>query len=379
MKKLFKRFAGLAIAIVLIISCISIQAAAETEIQNTIKRPGPGGPATGDAIFTDAVVIPLDDRENQYGIVGICPDGRLKTIGDLPEELAEELENWKDIIQFGAFDIWLIGLQKDGKLQITKNLAMRWYEDPNEVILDTLKTWSDIRQLAFSIHHIFGLKADGTLAVAGPNYFAGDEMPDFSVWTNLCSICAGSSEDGGFVIGVRNDGTILEEGIYDWTWYGTPKKVTAVSCSGWQLLCLNGNGTVVSTGLDAMPEGLQWTDIVQLCAGDCFAAGLKKDGSVVAHAFWDMDLAAELETWQHVQELYLGQYNLTFGIQDDGHVLVSRAYAPLGSLESFADMIQTVEGWQNIAHILWGNEQHVLALRADGKLETYELPAVEIG
>ncbi len=364
-------------AVFLLVNC-AVTAYAENGIVNSIKDANTDKGSKTVVGFVDADVVPLDEWADDFGLVGVLADGSLKTAG-LPEDLAKELEAWTNIVLFKAYSTLLIGLQQDGRLRIIENSAIEWRPDDYSKTISILKNWTDIVSLAFSTHHIFGLKRDGTLVMSQEDYFGGVENPDFSSWTNLKTIVGGWSEDGGFIVGIRNDGTILEEGLVDRVWYGTPKIVQSVSCSGWQLLCLNGDGTVVSTGLDANPEVLMWKDIVQVCAGDTFAAGLSADGTVKAGT-WNEDLTEELSSWTGIKRLYLGDGNTVFGIREDGSVLVSRNqyFYDKDEADELERMAKEVEKWKGIDRILYAARGKVLAVKSDGSLISCGLLVPEI-
>ncbi|WP_330387324.1 hypothetical protein, partial [[Clostridium] polysaccharolyticum] len=140
------------------------------------------------------------------------------------------------------------------------------------------------------------LKKDGTVCVADYNkYVSGadgtlyDEVED---WTDIVDI---ADVFGGPIVGLKSDGTVIcskyEIKGPDGKLIKNPhafhvsgwNDIIAISQSGYSLLGLKRDGSVVATGGNAHKQldVSGWHDIVAIAAGDRVSIGLKSDGTVV--------------------------------------------------------------------------------------------------
>ena len=92
-------------------------------------------------------------------------------------------------------------------------------------------------------------------------------------------------------------------------------------------------------------DGVQaWDDIVQVCAGDAAAVGLKDNGTVVIAG----RAPENVLSWNNIKEVYITPGNIVFGIQDNGRIECSYS----GDEEYFVNL-SAIESWTNIAKIDW--------------------------
>lgn len=326
--------------------------------------------------FVDALPASIG-YSGSYGVIGIRADGTVSTAG-LPEYAAKELESWRGIVQLVISDSIIVGLKDNGTTEVYCAKSSENLTPEMEKAISTVKSWKGITALAATHRHVIGLKYDGNIVMNFPDYFAMEPDPDFSDWTNVREIVGGNCMDGEYLIGIRSDGTILEKGAaVNNVWYGMPRKVKSVSCSGWELLCLQEDGTVTSAGFDGV---VVWKDIVQVYAYDGIALGLKKDGTLVFDIYDNRlsrnaeEGAQELRSWKGIRRLFIGKDGLIIGIKENGGaVLVKCSWA---YQDCDPERIRVIESWNNLDRILYcgSNPNGVLALKKDGSLVSYGIP-----
>jgi len=153
--------------------------------------------------------------------------------------------------------------------------------------------------IAMGNHRAVRVMPDGRVATVGSN--SGGRLSTVNGWDNIVAVAMGNSN----IIGLRSDGTVVEEGLHNHR--GRPRAhqgsvdswrdVVAVATSGWHHIVavatgrsytigLRSDGTIVSTGRNAtqdLPEDVAgWHDIVAISGGQNHAIGLRPDGTVVA-------------------------------------------------------------------------------------------------
>lgn len=318
---------------------------------------GPAAAAKTPPAVVDASFYMSTHYNDPLGVIALYSDGTVAAAG-VPEETAAALGQWRGIRQLRLWNGIAVGLRHDGTLAVLE--ASEYDEEGRTQAMTTLSRWYDLQAITCASHHFFGLKKDGTLLVTALGDWPGfgaDPTVRFDNWTNLRQVVGGNCSNGEFVVAIRNDGTVLEEGLMDQVWYGTPKHVTDVSCSGWMLLCLQDDGTVCMTGMDATPDILAWRDMVQVCAGDTLALGLRADGTVAVAS--PLEQYQEITQWHNVRRLSNYENNV-FGVTEDGRVLVC------------SDTLkEAVRDWTDVERILTARFDAVVALRRDGTLLTY--------
>lgn len=110
-------------------------------------------------------------------------------------------------------------------------------------------------------------------------------MEAMSQWDNLAAVSVGHGSSGVFVLGLREDGTVLAAGNND-----------------------RGQCDVE-----------EWSDITEISAGKGFALGLKRDGTALCAGFSDYDLT-ELESWENLCNIAAGEC-FALGVTQSGQQL----------------------------------------------------------
>ena len=126
--------------------------------------------------------------------------------------------------------------------------------------------------------------------------------------------------------------------------------VKAISALNSGIVFLNDDGTVIgATGKNWIRDELAgWKDICEICTGECFVAGLKSDGTVVAcGAYVPADyenksiIDDDFSDWTNIQSISAG-YNHIVGLRKDGTV-VAKGINNYGQCD--------VSEWKNIKRI----------------------------
>jgi len=241
--------------------------------------------------WTDIIQI----SAGNVSTVGLKSNGTVVAVGwNYSGQL--DVGNWMDIICVDASSETTIGLTSDGTV-ITTRLA------------EQLAEFTDIIQ----IDGIVGLKSDGTVVIVE------NEYKEWNVgdWTNIIQVVTG----GLHVVGLKSDGTVVAEG-------GKPRQGLDPQLDDWQR---NDHGQLNVS---------DWTDIIQISAGEAHTVGLKSDGTVVAvghNVFGQLDV----NEWKNIIQIAAGPYH-TVGLKSDGTV-IAVGYNEAGECE--------VEGWTDIIQI----------------------------
>lgn len=123
------------------------------------------------------------------------------------------------------------------------------------------------------------LSPEGRVSLHGE--WSGYTSPD---WSDITYISVGS---GKFLLGIRNDGTVVFRGnsthgnnnVSDW------REIVSVACGGAHCVGLKANGSVVACGYDdnGQVSGVNsWTGITRIAVGDNFTVGVNVNGKVYA-------------------------------------------------------------------------------------------------
>lgn len=316
----------------------------------------------------DAVVVMADPRSDS-GTAALREDGTVACAG-LTEEKAKIVESWRGIVQICRAGAALYGLRADGYVEGISLVEDTGYGAELQAEVDRALQWRDITALVPTSQRLVGLKKDGSVAVGGPAHFGTEEKADFSGWTDLVALEGGGGLGGEYLIGIKKDGSVLVKGDSisgDWT--GTPRRVRETACSGYQLLCLQQDGRVVSRGF---PGVKTWRKITQVRALDGLALGLREDGSVAVEAYdwYPEEMIREIESWKNVRSLSVAGGELVVGVTDDGQTLVAGSDMLLR--EYGRKCIETIRSWRDLDRILGvDREGHVLAIRTDGSLVSF--------
>lgn len=223
--------------------------------------------------------------------------------------------------------------------------------------------WTDITQVSAGDKHIVGLRKDGTVLAAGES---GEGQCNVLSWNNVIAISAGDFH----TVGLLENGTLVSTGynhcdqcnvdsIMD---AANGQRIVSIAAGYVHTLALLENGRVAACGSNSTGacNVYGWTDIVSICAGSEFSAGLKADGTVVATGLgttgWN------LSDWTDIVQLSAGDYYL-IGLKSDGTVLAANS-----DTVDFSNRGQAnVGSWNQVAFISAGND-HTVAINTDGKI-----------
>lgn len=196
-----------------------------------------------------------------------------------------------NIFETGASDYAVT--DQSGKLHLYNK-----YNDylENESVQKEIESWSDIVDIVSGGNRLAVLHKDGTVSFVYSNKLPGQTIitnnyayvyDDMNEWTDIVDI---SGSSGGSIAALRADGTVLVsnrmmgEGA-EVSYYEVPEwaDIIAISMTGYNLLGLKSDGTVVTAGHvnEGQEKVAEWTDIVAISAGDSFHVGLKSDGTLV--------------------------------------------------------------------------------------------------
>lgn len=145
--------------------------------------------------------------------------------------------------------------------------------------------WTDIIAVSVGKRHTVGLRADGKVVAAGSNQYGRCNVTS---WRDIVAVAAGwhhtvglTSEGRLVAVGANAQGQCQVDQIEGKAgWYGYN---VAIAAGKSHTLVLTRDGKVFACGSNdrGACQVEDWTDIVSICAGDDYSAGLKEDGTVV--------------------------------------------------------------------------------------------------
>lgn len=178
--------------------------------------------------------------------------------------------------------------------------------------------------------YVVAVKNDGTIFYSGSYKMEMQGVTTAPSWTDIVSVSAGWYH----FVGVKSDGKVVATGrnssgqcdVNGW------ENIIAVSAGISHTVGLRADGTVVATGDNengqCNVEG--WTDIVEVATGWNHTVGLRKDGTVVATEYVGKDSGAvsyagqcDVSGWKDIVAIAAGDY-FTVGLKSDGTVVVAK-------------------------------------------------------
>ena len=299
------------------------------------------------ALYGDAVRLPYSetsyDRES------------LRSFGSM-----------KNVVQLADFSFAIAALCDDGSVDIVKTcLDNSDYSD--------IEAWRDIVQLSGGYQLLMGLRKDGCVEVGGDDHSEpySHEQGELSVfeqirtWTDMTRVLAGCCAAGQYAVGLRQDGTLRFNGVYDpFGWNDTGERIVDFDCSGWGLVAVCEDGRIIAGGEDAYSYGelLQGSGYIGAVCGDTLAIGLKTDGTLVSTREDDYPVG-QYEGIVHLQRCFPNAGDsTTVAFRKDGSIAFLTPYLS-------GPVKEEAESWTGIKRIWMSPDAgFMLGLREDGTL-----------
>lgn len=169
----------------------------------------------GDTITLEPSLVDIADFYN--GIYYIRADGTAiyKKVSSSyiianEKRVNESFNNWKNVVSLdtdGNGLIYLIGLDRNGKVLIASTDEPSKEEDSVDYAIRSATQWTDIIDIAAGEGSIVGLKVDGTVVVAW-KYYKGE----CDGWRDIVAIAT----DHDVILGLKVDGTIVSTPLKDY-------------------------------------------------------------------------------------------------------------------------------------------------------------------
>jgi len=128
---------------------------------------------------------------------GLTKDGKVVTLG-FEKKIAEEINNWKDIVAISGVNDDIVGLKKDG------TVVSSFSRDDIGI---AVSNWKDIIQVSAGGAMVVGIKKDGTIVTASEeNAISSYIKNEVENWKNISQVASGS---GYATVGIRKDNTVV--------------------------------------------------------------------------------------------------------------------------------------------------------------------------
>lgn len=265
----------------------------------------------------------------RYLTLGLKTDGTVISAWDDKYEPYEKyaLDHQTDIIAVAAGYSHAVALKADGTV-----IAI-----PSRPDYCNVSDWNNIVSIAAGYECTAAIKADGTVVAVGVD---DDVLLEMSSWTNIVDIAV----DNSLVVGLCADGTVVVAGkglISNIAEASNFKNILDICIGTNHLAMLKEGGSVFAGFIDSPACNVSnWSNIVQISAGNFHTVGLKSDGTVVAAGRSDPG-ACNVTDWHDIVAISAGGYH-TVGLLSDGTVIATggRTDAESGRCD--------VESWTNI-------------------------------
>lgn len=238
-----------------------------------------------------------------------------------------------------------VGMIRNGKVYLAGDDYYSWKSE--------LDTWSDIISISVKGNFVVGLKENGTVVMAGevPDYYVGTKT-----WDDIIAVSTGQQ----YIIGLRSDGTLVAQGhngdhqadIDDWT------DIVAIS-TGWRhTVGLDSNGEIHITGLGSSRQleyiedhKDEWTNIVDIDAGGGtsedigttpYTVALKQDRTVVT-TLTNVNLDKD-NGWSDIIAISAGDSHIV-GLKSDGTVITTETGNASKEISEWTDIVAISAGY----------------------------------
>lgn len=299
--------------------------------------------------------------------------GILKKLYPMDREKRYPMDLSKRVRRFvGAGGHFTIGLEPDG----TCVVAGKYQGNAGYYPLPVSKL-NGVITISAGYRTVIGLKPDGTYTLIGYSSYEWKNLAALN--GSIAIVPIGNTAEN--VIGLKPDGTCVVADIFQdissatrWT------DIVSISGGSYCAIGLKSDGTCDSVGTTLnYPAGgrdnfnvSSWTDIVATSVGLVHAVGLKSDGTcVVEYLFKKGDVNAyspngfatrmnAILQWTNIVDVVAGQ-GYTLGLKSDGTCVIASIYNN-GEMDSVSE-------WTDIVAIS-GSEFHVVGLKSDGTCVT---------
>lgn len=238
-----------------------------------------------------------------------------------------------------------VGMIRNGKVYLAGDDYYSWKSE--------LDTWNDIISISAKGNFVVGLKEDGSVVMAGkvPEYYVGTKT-----WNDIISISTGQQ----YIIGLKSDGTLVAQGhngdhqvdIDDWT------DIVSIS-TGWRhTIGLDSNGEIHITGLGSNRQlkyieehKNEWTNIVDIDAGGGssweigttpYTVALKQDNTVVTTLTGT--IAEEIAEWKNIVAISAGDSHIV-GLKSDNTVITTQTGQSAEEIAKWTDIVAVSAGY----------------------------------
>lgn len=238
-----------------------------------------------------------------------------------------------------------VGMIRNGKVYLAGNDYYSWESE--------LDTWNDIISISVKGNFVVGLKEDGTVVMAGkvPEYYVGTKT-----WNDIIAISTGQQ----YIIGLKTDGTLVAQGhngdhqvdIDEWT------NIVDIA-TGWRhTVGLDSDGEVHITGLGSERQlnyiekhKDEWENIIDIDAGGgasgdigttAYTVALKQDGTVVTTLTGE--IAKEVEKWKDIIAISAGDSYIV-GLKSDNTIVTTQTEQSLDEINKDSDIVAISAGY----------------------------------
>lgn len=238
-----------------------------------------------------------------------------------------------------------VGMIRNGKVYLAGDDYYSWESE--------LETWNDIVSISVKGNFVVGLKEDGTVVMAGkvPDYYVGTKT-----WTDVIAISTGQQ----YIVGLRSDGTLVAQGhngdhqvdIDDWT------NIVAIA-TGWRhTVGLDSDGEIHITGLGSDRQlnyievhKDEWKNIVDIDAGGGasgnigttpYTVALKQDKTVVTTLTGNA--AEEVKKWNDIIAISAGDSYIV-GLKSDNTIVTTQVDQSLDEINKDSDIVAISAGY----------------------------------
>ena len=268
--------------------------------------------------------------------------------------VAKAVPSWNNVIYVDEVNGLTVALTSDGYVLSAGSSPY--------IKSDVLNTWKNVQAIYPLTYHLAGITKDGNVVVAGNSRDNYGRILNAKKWDHIVEIFG----DSYTAIGLKDDGTLVSVGsgndeLQKWT------DIVKV-VDDWYPYGLKKDGTVEVAGgsYHHVDEAEQWTDIVDIIAGDDYLIGLKNDGTVVKAGD---GIDYNFSDWSDIVSICrLSGY--VAGIRSDGSVVLYGNGYTFDSEEENAQRKDAITQWSDIV-ALYSNGFQFLGIKKDGSVISY--------